>query len=134
MGGVLNAMPVFVIRAKDSQEWEANIRADQTRRVVKWLKGRSGSPDGSFSVDDADDVGEAVAAEFGCDTRDAPHRPCRDDDIAAWLKRMRDGSDGHPGLGPGITHDAIDGLLDRYRECADYGLTLRPEDDERGDP
>lgn len=28
----------------------------------------------------------------------------------------------------------VDRLLDRYRECSDYGLTLRPEDDELGDP
>jgi hypothetical protein len=28
---------------------------------------------------------------------------------------------------------AVDRLLDRYIECADYGLTLLPEDDEWGD-
>lgn len=30
--------------------------------------------------------------------------------------------------------EAINDLLARYRECADYGLTLRPEDDGKGDP
>jgi hypothetical protein len=29
---------------------------------------------------------------------------------------------------------AVDALLDRYRECADYGLSLRAEDEGAGDP
>jgi hypothetical protein len=56
------------------------------------------------------------------------HRPQRDDDVAAWLKRERDRARGTK------DYDPIDGLLDRYRECADYGLTLRPEDEGKGDP
>ena len=55
------------------------------------------------------------------------HQPRRGDDVETWLKRQRDRSG---------TRDrwlAVDALLDRYRECADYGLTLRPEDDEGGD-
>lgn len=57
------------------------------------------------------------------------HQPERGDDIDAWLRRRRD-------LWPegGEGWRAINGLLDRYRECSDYGLTLRAEDDERGDP
>jgi hypothetical protein len=58
------------------------------------------------------------------------HRPRRDDDVAAWLKRMRDA---YP-EGDATARFAVDRLLDRYRECADHGLTLRLEDDERGDP
>lgn len=54
------------------------------------------------------------------------HKPRRDDDVEVWIKRWRDTQP--------TSWAAIDDLLDRYRECADYGLTLRPEDDERGDP
>jgi hypothetical protein len=60
------------------------------------------------------------------------HVPRRDDDVAAWLKRMRDRwPRGTSGPGP---FEAIARVLDRYCECADYGLSLRPEDDEAGDP
>lgn len=61
--------------------------------------------------------------------REAHHQPRRDDEVAAWFKRMRDF------LPPDSEqYQAVDRLLDRYRECSDYGLTLLPEDDERGDP
>lgn len=54
------------------------------------------------------------------------HEPCRGDDVEAWLKRERDGGEARCNV--------IDQLLDRYRECSDYGLSLRPEHDELGDP
>jgi hypothetical protein len=80
------------------------------------------------------DKGQASeAARIAHEALDAPasaHLPRRDDDVARWLKRMRDAwSQG----GECSESRAIDTLLDRYRECADYGLTLRPEDDEAGD-
>lgn len=70
------------------------------------------------------------------------HRPHRDDDVAAWLKRKRDELRAASALDfssqEKIAYDwmarGVNDLLDRYRECADYGLTLRPEDDHRGDP
>lgn len=66
------------------------------------------------------------------------HTPRRDDDVAEWLKRKRDDlSPVQMMTGGGeITSPvwrAVDDLLNRYRECADYGLSLRPEDDEHGD-
>ena len=70
--------------------------------------------------------------------RDRAYKPHRDDDVAAWLKRMRDQYQG--GWPSGVTleqracYEAINEMLNRYRECADYGLTLRPEDDKHGDP
>jgi hypothetical protein len=61
------------------------------------------------------------------------HQPRRGDDVEAWIKRMRDavpmGGEEEAWMAGGL-----DRLLDRYRKCADYGLTLRPEDDGRGDP
>lgn len=59
------------------------------------------------------------------------HRPRRGDDVEEWLKRRRDAWNR---TGERPEFHALDSLLDRYRECADYGLTLRPEDDEQGDP
>jgi hypothetical protein len=61
---------------------------------------------------------------------DKRHRPRRGDDVEVWLTRMRDrlGSQGEQQL------RALTALLDRYRECSDYGLTLAPEDDQLGDP
>jgi hypothetical protein len=62
------------------------------------------------------------------------HYPRRGDDVEAWLVRMRDNQP----LGISIDDDApwhaLNDLVDRYRECADYGLTLRPEDASSGDP
>jgi len=46
-----------------------------------------------------------------------PHQPMRDDDVARWLKRVRDSYSRRQG-------EAIDALLDEYRARADYGLTL----------
>lgn len=59
------------------------------------------------------------------------HRPQRGDDVEAWLRRWRDRQLGN---GEEAAYLAIDKMLDRYRECADYGLTLRPADKEAGDP
>lgn len=67
-------------------------------------------------------------------------QPRRDDAIARWLKRMRDKTESLPETTELYEHTkrvnrgAINGLLDRYRECAAYGLSLEPEDDEKGDP
>lgn len=57
------------------------------------------------------------------------HAPNRGSEVEAWLRRMRDGFAEY-----GPAWGAVDLLLDRYRECSDLGLTLKPEDDERGDP
>ncbi|MCA1571052.1 MAG: hypothetical protein LC798_12165 [Chloroflexi bacterium] len=59
----------------------------------------------------------------------AAHHPRRDDDVAQWLTRMRDAwsQDGECS-----ESRAIDSLLDRYRECAELGLTLAAEHDEAG--
>jgi hypothetical protein len=58
-----------------------------------------------------------------------PHKPMRGDDVELWLKRQREqfGRMSHQWR-------VVNELLDRYRWCSDYGLTLRPEDDHRGDP
>lgn len=61
------------------------------------------------------------------------HRPHRDDDVATWLERRRDALDPRNAT-DNIAWMTIDRLLERYCECADYGLTLRPEDDTEGDP
>jgi hypothetical protein len=71
-----------------------------------------------------------------------PFKPRREDAVARWLKRMRDHFGAQDRLNE-VTPEArelkwrwgaIDGLLDRYRECADLGLSLEPEDDEMGMP
>ncbi len=80
-----------------------------------------------FTAEDLDDI--SVDLRALAPPTEAQHRPRRDDDVETWLKRMRDRNSSHPEY-----PHAIDGLLDRYRECADYGLTLRPEDDSLGDP
>lgn len=66
--------------------------------------------------------------------RHDPHRPFREDDVEAWLKRMRDMQPIGVSIDDDASWEAINDLLARYRECADYGLTLRPEDDGKGDP
>lgn len=62
-----------------------------------------------------------------------PHAPQRGDDVEAWLRRMRNRFGGWVTAAERERFEAVDGLLNRYRECADYGLTLRPEDDDHGD-
>ena len=59
------------------------------------------------------------------------HQPKRGDDVEAWLQHRRNvwGN-----LRAHAEAWAIDRLLDHYRECADYGLSLLPEDDGKGDP
>lgn len=57
-------------------------------------------------------------------------RPVRGDVVEKWLVRQRDRWNR---TGERPEFQAIDAMLDRYRECSDYGLTLRPEDDEAGD-
>lgn len=42
---------------------EADIREDQTRRIVEWLQGRTGAHGGGFAS--ADDVALAIKREFG---------------------------------------------------------------------
>lgn len=60
-----------------------------------------------------------------------PHRPCRGDDVEAWLKQWRD-QFGHPSSYPERT--AIDNLLDDYRLRADTGTPLHAEVRERDEP
>lgn len=57
------------------------------------------------------------------------HKPARGDDFEQWLRRERDALQEHT-----IHWMVVDQLLDRYRERADYGLSLREEDDHKGDP
>lgn len=76
------------------------------------------------------DIADRFGAEAAIDALMGPHRPCRGDDVEVWIKRMRDRIDPNKGR----AFRAIDELLDRYRECSDYGLSLRPEDDHLGDP
>ena len=57
--------------------------------------------------------------------------PHRGDDVENWLKRMRDKVQGD--YSEHTAYQVIEKLLTRYRECSDYGLTLRPEDDSLGD-
>lgn len=64
---------------------------------------------------------------------DEGHVPRADDDVAAWLKRMRDAVPLDDPTGQPRRAE-LDGLLDRYRGCAAGGLSLRPEDDEAGYP
>lgn len=61
--------------------------------------------------------------------REAAHRPQRGDDVEAWLKRMRDR---YPRVS--TEWSTANRILDRYRECSDYGLTLQSSDDGAGDP
>lgn len=42
---------------------EADIRKDQTRRIVEWLRDRTGAHGGAFTS--ANDVVDAIEAEFG---------------------------------------------------------------------
>lgn len=52
------------------------------------------------------------------------HLPRRGSDVEAWLKRRRDEwAPNEAGVWPDA-HHALDGLLDEYRRCADYGLPL----------
>lgn len=51
------------------------------------------------------------------------HRPRRGSDVEAWLKRHRDGWLPSSPSGADV-HRALDGLLDEYRDRADYGLPL----------
>src|SRR5690242_5801699 len=69
---------------------------DSCRALADVLRGRQGM---SFSI---------------------PHQPRRDDDVARWLKNLRDN------YGPlqGRQWRVLDGVLDEYRARADYGLTL----------
>jgi hypothetical protein len=76
------------------------------------------------------------------------HRPHRGDDVEAWLKRKRDelnaeierlnaarnSEAARMAVMRFSGRDALDDLLDRYRECSDYGLSLRAEDEGAGDP
>ncbi len=62
------------------------------------------------------------------------HMPQRGDDVEAWLERNRDRYSPLGSIGSRLQRIAIQGVLDRYRECADYGLALSIEDDEAGDP
>lgn len=62
------------------------------------------------------------------------HQPQRGDDVEAWLRRRRNLYAGRATIADGYRFEALDALLDRYRECSDYGLSLEREDDERGDP
>lgn len=70
-------------------------------------------------MSDTSDVTDTVVGNNG--------KPHRDDAVAAWLKRERD----RYGLRDTYSWGAIDRLLDRYREKADYGLAL---DEDGGDP
>lgn len=49
-----------------------------------------------------------------------PYQPKRGDDVELWLKRQRDMWNR---TGERPEFQAIDTMLDRYRECADYGLS-----------
>lgn len=64
------------------------------------------------------------------------HQPQRGDDVERWLRRMRSAYDPRCSASrrDRLGWEIIDDLLNRYRECSDYGLTLRPDDDEAGDP
>jgi hypothetical protein len=54
-----------------------------------------------------------------------PHQPKREDDVARWLKRIRDEYQPNPfDSRESGAYWAIDGILDEYRARADYGLTL----------
>lgn len=48
-----------------------------------------------------------------------PHQPKRGDDVARWLKRLRDSHNRYSEDWP-----AIDDILEEYRARADYGFTL----------
>lgn len=52
------------------------------------------------------------------------HVPKNRDGVMAWLKRCRDG---YP---KGSTeYRTLGTLISKYRDCADYGLRLSPEDE-----
>jgi hypothetical protein len=92
------------------------------------------------SVTEDQDTAQEMADEFNAD--ESPHRPRRGDDVETWLKRKRDelSAAAQMDFPPNVIERydwmarGANDLLDRYRECADYGLTLRVEDDGRGDP
>jgi hypothetical protein len=54
-----------------------------------------------------------------------PHQPMRDDDVARWLKKVRDQYENN-GWDERSSHSywTVDGMLDEYRARADYGLSL----------
>lgn len=47
------------------------------------------------------------------------HKPKREDGVARWLQRLRDQE-----ASDSIEYQTIDGLLGRYNDCADFGLSL----------
>lgn len=64
-------------------------------------------------------------------------QPRRDDAVARWLKRARDKQTNSErpdfpkhGMARVMAYEVIDSLLDRYRECSDFNLSLEPEDDD----
>lgn len=54
--------------------------------------------------------------------------PERGDAVERFLKRHRDRYSKHLDPNGAVAHDAIDDMLDRYRELADCGYALDQED------
>ena len=87
-------------------ETELDLDHDKIARIAGLLRGRSPM---SFKIPENISV---------------PHQPKRDDDVARWLKTLRDVYDPRGGVIERSSYQMIDAILDEYRARADYGLTL----------
>lgn len=80
----------------------------------------------------ADRVARLIMAQLAHEHGLRPGKPRRDDDVAAWIKRHRNKFPPPPNdsyAGAKLMHpwDALDILLDDYREHADCGVPLDKE-------
>ena len=104
------ATVVSVDQREDGNVWvivetELDLDHDKVARIAGLLRGRSPM---SFQIHENVSI---------------PHQPKRDDDVARWLRQVRDSYGNHGRFGTNA-HRVIDDLLDEYRARADYGLTL----------
>ena len=102
---------VRVDQREDGNVWvivetELDLDHDKVARIAGLLRGRSPM---SFQIH------ENVSL---------PHQPKRDDDVARWLKTLRDGYDSRSGAIQRSCWHMLETFLDEYRARADYGLTL----------
>lgn len=70
---------------------------------------------------------DMIAQRMAVEPGEFQHRPSRDSDVAAWIKRARDEWPQRSGEPSGVEWEALNSLLDDYREHADTGTPLGQE-------
>ena len=86
--------------------------------------GQAGISDVASKVVGRRDI-PAMSFRFLPEPISLPHQPKRDDDVARWLRKIRDQYQPSPfDSRESGAYWALDGVLDEYRARADYGLTL----------